>query len=68
MAVSGLPEYKVAHAKHISLLALEMMDLSRTVTVDDEPVVSGINIISFKKVIFKWDSVELNRIWMVINL
>ena len=39
MAVSGLPEYKVAHAKHISLLALEMMDLSRTVTVDDEPVV-----------------------------
>lgn len=53
MAVSGLPEYKVAHAKHISLLALEMMDLSRTVTVDDEPVVSGINIISDKNVIFK---------------
>ncbi|CAH2210166.1 jg4839, partial [Pararge aegeria aegeria] len=42
MAVSGLPEYKVAHAKHISLLALEMMDLSRTVTVDGEPV--GITI------------------------
>lgn len=39
MAVSGLPEYKVGHAKHISLLALEMMDLSKTVTVDGEPVV-----------------------------
>lgn len=40
MAVSGLPEYEVAHARHISLLALEMMDLSQTVTVDGEPVVS----------------------------
>ena len=40
MAVSGLPEYEVGHAKHISLLALEMMDLSQTVTVDGEPVVS----------------------------
>ncbi|KAH9637519.1 hypothetical protein HF086_010930 [Spodoptera exigua] len=38
MAVSGLPEYEVGHAKHISLLALEMMDLSQTVTVDGEPV------------------------------
>lgn len=42
MAVSGLPEYEVAHAKHISLLALDMMDLSQTVTVDGEPV--GITI------------------------
>ncbi|CAK1542685.1 unnamed protein product [Leptosia nina] len=42
MAVSGLPEYKEAHAKHICLLALEMMDLSKTVTVDGEPV--GITI------------------------
>lgn len=40
MAVSGLPEYEVGHAKHISLLALDMMDLSQTVTVDGEPVVS----------------------------
>lgn len=40
MAVSGLPEYEVAHAKNISLLALDMMDLSQTVTVDGEPVVS----------------------------
>lgn len=39
MAVSGLPEYEVAHAKHICRLALEMMDLSQTVTVDGEPVV-----------------------------
>lgn len=39
MAVSGLPEYEVGHAKHISLLALDMMDLSQTVTVDGEPVV-----------------------------
>lgn len=46
MAVSGLPEYEVGHAKHISLLALEMMDLSQTVTVDGEPVVS---IFSCKK-------------------
>ncbi|CAF4951925.1 unnamed protein product [Pieris macdunnoughi] len=42
MAVSGLPEYKEGHAKHICLLALEMMDLSKTVTVDGEPV--GITI------------------------
>lgn len=40
MAVSGLPEYEVAHAKHISLLALEMMDNSKEITVDGEPVVS----------------------------
>lgn len=46
MAVSGLPEYEVAHAKHICLLALEMMDLSQTVTVDGEPVVSYINLAS----------------------
>lgn len=43
MAVSGLPEYKEGHAKHICLLALEMMDLSKTVTVDGEPVVNIIN-------------------------
>lgn len=42
MAVSGLPEYEVSHAKHISLLALDMMDLSQTVTVDGEPVVNSI--------------------------
>lgn len=40
MAVSGLPEYEEGHAKHICLLALDMMDLSQTVTVDEEPVVS----------------------------
>lgn len=39
MAVSGLPHYEEAHARHISLLALDMMDLSQTVTVDGEPVV-----------------------------
>lgn len=47
MAVSGLPEYEVGHAKHISLLALEMMDLSQTVTVDGEPVVSKLHTICF---------------------
>ncbi|XP_019869558.1 guanylate cyclase soluble subunit beta-1 [Aethina tumida] len=38
MAVSGIPEPCVAHAKNIARLALDMMDLGKTIIVDGDPV------------------------------
>ncbi|XP_077294951.1 guanylate cyclase soluble subunit beta-1-like [Arctopsyche grandis] len=42
MAVSGLPEPNPGHARWISRLALDMMDLAKEVTIDGQPV--GITI------------------------
>lgn len=39
MAVSGLPEPCTTHAKNIANLALDMMDLGKTVLLDGKPVV-----------------------------
>ncbi|CAH0560349.1 unnamed protein product, partial [Brassicogethes aeneus] len=44
MAVSGIPEQCVAHAKNIAKLALDMMDLSKTIIVDKDPVKITIGI------------------------
>lgn len=40
MAVSGIPEPCITHARNIARLALDMMDRSRSVIFDDEFVVS----------------------------
>lgn len=40
MAVSGLPEPCTTHARDIGRLALDMMDLGKSVTIDDKPVVN----------------------------
>lgn len=39
MAVSGLPESCENHAKWISKLALDMMDMAKNVKMGSEPVV-----------------------------
>lgn len=40
MAVSGLPEPCTTHARNIGRLALDMMDLGKSVILDGKPVVS----------------------------
>lgn len=40
MAVSGLPEPCTTHARDIARLALDMMERSKGVAMDGEPVVS----------------------------
>lgn len=42
MAVSGLPEPCTTHARDIARLALDMMDLSKEVIVDGEPMVRNV--------------------------
>lgn len=41
MAVSGLPEPSISHAKNIAKLALDMMDLGSSVIFDGSPVVTN---------------------------
>lgn len=41
MAVSGLPEPCISHAKNIAKLALDMMDLGSSVIFDGSPVVNN---------------------------
>ncbi len=36
MLASGLPEKSTVHAKNIALVALDMLDIVREITVDDD--------------------------------
>lgn len=67
MAVSGLPEPCSTHARNIARLALDMMDLGKSVLLDGKPVVTF-----FKKTPINFSNIYLedhnwNTLWRSRN-